>query len=124
MPNFCGPRLGVEPELADQHLREGAARALGEQGVFAEDGDAGSVVVLVAAVARDTHVAGDDAFDLAALAEDHIDDGETRIDFHAERFRLLGEPAGESAEAAGITAVIAHQRRHEEVRHADAAGLP
>ena len=55
--------------------------------------DAGRVAVLVAAVARDTHVAGDHAFDLAVRAEDHIDDGETRIDFHAERFRLLGEPA-------------------------------
>ena len=124
MPNFCGPRLGVEVELADQHLGERATRTFGEEGVFAEDGDAGRVVVLVAAVAGNAHVAGDNAFDLTIGAEDHVDDREARIDLDAEGFGLFGEPAGERAEAADIAAVIAHQRRHEDVRHADAAGLP
>jgi hypothetical protein len=80
--------------------------------------------MLVAAVAGDAHVAGDDAFDRAVCAEDDIGDGEAGIDLDAETFGLLGEPAREAAEAAGIATVIAHERRHEEVRHADAAGLP
>ena len=78
----------------------------------------------MAAVAGDAHVAGDHALDLAIRAEHHIGDGEAGIDLDAERLGLLGEPFGQGAEAADIAAVIAHQRRHEDVRHADAAGLP
>ncbi len=121
---FLRARLGVEAELLDQHLRQRAAGAFGEQRIFAGERDARRVVVLVAAVAGHAHVAGDHAFDLAAGAEDHLGDGEARIDLDAERFRLLGEPAGEAAETADIAAVIAHERRHEDVRHAEAARLP
>src|SRR5262249_58416019 len=88
------------------------------------DGNARRVVVLVAAVAGDAHVAGDDTIDRAVRAEDYIDDGEARIDLDAERFRLLGEPAAKAAEAPGIAAVIAHERRHEDIRHAEAASFP
>src|SRR5262249_54082247 len=60
----------------------------------------------------------------AVRAEDYIDDGEARIDLDTERFRLLGEPAAKAAEAPGIAAVIAHERRHGDIRHAEAAGFP
>ena len=44
---------------------ERAARAFGEQRVFAGERDAWRVAVLVRAVAGHAHVAGDDALDLA-----------------------------------------------------------
>jgi hypothetical protein len=78
----------------------------------------------VAAVAGDAHVTGDHALNDAVRAEDHVDYGEAWIDLDAERLSLLGKPATQADEAPGIAAVVAHQRRHEDVRHAEAAGLP
>ena len=77
---FLRARLGVQPELPDQHLGQRAAGAFGEECVFPRKRDARRVVVLMAAVAGDTHVAGDHALDLAARAEDHIGDGEAWVD--------------------------------------------
>ena len=75
------------------------------------------------AVARDAHVAGDDADDFALGTELGFDGGKARIDLDAQRFGLLREPAAELAETDDVVAVIAHQRRHDEVRNADAADL-
>ena len=120
---FLRAALGIEAEAADQLLGERAARAFGEQRVFAGERDAWRVAVLVRAVAGDAHVAGDDALDLAVRPEHRVGDGDARIDLDAKRLGLLAEPAAQAAEAADIAAVIAHQRRHQKGREADAAVL-
>ena len=107
---FC-----IEAEAPDELLGERAARAFGEQRVFAGERDAWRVAVLVRAVAGDAHVAGDDALDLAVRTEHGVGDGDARIDLDAERLGLLAEPAAQAAETADIAAMIAHQRRHEEM---------
>ncbi len=121
---FLRAALRVQAKLPDQLLGEGAARAFGKERVFAAKRDARRVAVLVRAVLGHAHVAGDDTLDGAVLADDGFGDGDTGIDFHAQGFGLLAEPAAERAEAAGVAAVIVHQRRHEDIGDADAAGLP
>src|SRR5262249_19661123 len=121
---FLRAGLGIEAVPPDELLGERAARALGDEGVFAEDRDPRRVVVLVAPVAGDALVAGDHALDRAVLAEDRFRHGDAGINLDARLFRLLGEPAAEAAETADIAAVIAHQRRHEDVGDTDAACLP
>ena len=46
----------------------------------------------------------------------HLGRGEARIDFDAERLRLGRQPAADIAERDDVVAVVAHQRRHHEVR--------
>ena len=66
---FLRPAIGIEVEAPDELLRERAARAFGEQCVFAEKRDARRVAVFVRTVARHAHVAGDDALHLAVRPE-------------------------------------------------------
>ena len=66
------------------------------------------------------HVAGGDADHPAAFVIEHLGSGEARIDLDAERLGLLRQPAADVAQRHGIGAVIAHQRRHQHVRQADA----
>src|SRR6476469_22284 len=112
---FLRRRFCIETELLDQLLAERAARALGDQGVFAAERDARRVAVLVRAVAGDALVAGDYALDRAVRAEDGFRHGDAGIDLDAGLLRLLTEPATEAPKTAYIAAVIAHQRRHENV---------
>ncbi len=112
----------VELELADQFLRQRTAHAFREERVLAAQFHAGGIAVLVAAVLRHAHVAGDDAAHRAVLAVEHFRAREARIDFDAERLRLLREPAADIRKAHDVVAVIVHQRREKEIRNADAAG--
>jgi hypothetical protein len=121
---FLRARLGIEPELPDELLSKRAARPFGDQRVLAAERDARRIAVLVAAVASHTLVAGDHALDRAILAEDCLGHGDAGIDLDACLLGLLAEPAAEAAQAADIAAVIAHERRHEDVGNADAARLP
>ena len=72
------------------------------------------------AVAADAHVAGGDAEDFALVAEQDFRRGETGIDFYAELFGFGAELAADVAQRAHEIAVIAHQRRHQEVWQPDA----
>ena len=78
---------------------------------------------LVVAVLGDAHVAGGDAGDRVIL-EQHLGGGKAGIDFDAERFRLLRQVAADIAERDDESAVIAHQRRHQRIRHPHRAGKP
>ena len=69
-------------------------------------------------VARDAHVAGDDAFDLAIATDDEIRGRKSGIDFHAQRFSFARQPAADIAEAGDVISMIAHQRRHQEIWNA------
>ena len=108
-------RLAAIGEIVfgDDLLGQRAAHALGDEDIFAEQFHAGLEVGLGLAVLADAHHAGDHAPDRAVLAVEHFGTGETRIDFHAQAFRLLRQPAADIAQRDGIVAVIVHQRRHQ-----------
>ena len=114
----------AEAELGDQLLAEIAARAFREQRVLGAQLHAAGEAVLGLAVLADAHVAGGDAGDRAVVVEQHFGGGKARIDLDAERFGLGGEPAADAAERDDEIAVVAHQRRHGEIRQPDAAYWP
>ena len=58
------------------------------------------------AVLAHAHVAGGDAFDRAVGVIQDFGGGKAGIDFHAEVFRLFGQPAGQQPEADDIVAVV------------------
>ena len=68
-------------------------------------------------VLGDAHVAGGNAGDGVAL-EQQFGGGKARIDFDPERFRLAREVTADIAERDDEVAMIAHQRRHYEIRQA------
>jgi hypothetical protein len=104
-------------------LGQVTARAFGKQGILGVDFHAGLVIALVAAIGGNAHVLRDHAGDCAVLVEHHLGGGEAGKHHYAQRFGLLGEPAREIAEAAGVAAVVAHQRRHDRVGEGGLAGL-
>ena len=121
---FLRLAAGVETEARDQLLGQGAARALGEQGVLRAQLHAAGEAVLGLAVLADPHVAGGDTDDRAVLVVEHLGGREARIDFDPERFGLGGEPAADIAERDDEVAVVVHQRRHQEIRQPYRAGRP
>ena len=72
------------------------------------------------AVLADAHVAGRHALDRAVFAIEHFGCGEAGIDLDAQRFRLLAQPAAQSAQADDVIALVVHLRRR---RHPDAVLL-
>ena len=76
------------------------------------------------AVLGHPHVAGDNTLHFALRAGECVHGGEARIDFDAKRFRLLRQPAADIAEARDVIAVIAHQRRENGIRYAQAPSRP
>ena len=108
--------IGKDGQQKSGFTRGMELRAFGEQRVFAGECHARRVAVLMSAVAGHAHIAGDDAFDLTARPEDRLRHGDAGIDLDAQGFGLLAKPAAETAEAADIAAVIAHERRHQECR--------
>ena len=78
----------VELVFGDELLGQRAARAFGEQSVFAAQLHAARKGILRLAVAADAHVAGGDADDFAFVAIEHFGRGEAGIDFDAQFFGL------------------------------------
>ena len=111
-------RLAVlaQIEPVDDLLGKMAARAFGEEGVLGVDFQAGRPAVFLGTILGDAHVAGGDALHAAIIVEQHFGRGKAGEDFHAQRFCLGGEPAGEIAEADGIAALVLHERRQQRVR--------
>ena len=105
-----------EVEGADHFLCEVSAATLCEEGIFGVEFEAGLVIGLVRAVARDAHVAGRDAHHPALIVEQDFGGGEAGEDFDAEFFGLAREPAAQVAEAAGIGALVVQERRRQRVR--------
>ena len=113
-----------ETEGGDRLLGQRAARALAEQRVLAAQ--LHTALVVRAGLARpvDAHVAGRDTDDGTRLVTQQLRRRKARIDLDAERFGLAGEPAADIGERHHVVAVIRHQRRHQDIRQADAAGRP
>ena len=120
---FLRLTVAAEPEVLDQHLAEAAARALGEQRVFAAQLHAAREAGLGLSVLADPHVAGGDAGD-ALIVEQHFGGGKTRVDLDPERLGLARQIAADVAERNDEIAVIAHQRRHEHVRQPQRSRSP
>ena len=99
MPNFGGSQFFASPNFAIRILLRDAARAFGEQRVFAAQFHAAGEAVVRLALFADAHVAGGDAAHLAILAVDHFGGREARIDFDAERLRFRGEPFAQTGRA-------------------------
>ena len=97
---------GIQIEAADQGFGQRAACAFGKQGLLRVQLHPRLVVVAARAVFFHAHIAGGDAFNRAVGVVEHLGDGKTGIDFDAEVFRLLRQPAGEQAEADDVVAVV------------------
>src|SRR5580704_18706679 len=102
-------------ETLDQNLGQAAARAFGEQSVFAAQFHAAGEACIVVPVLADAHVASGDAGDGTVL-EQHFGGGKAGIDLDAERFGLFRQITAYVAERDDEIAVIAHQRRQQEIR--------
>jgi hypothetical protein len=121
---FLGLAALGQVEALDELLGKRAAHALPDQHILAHEGHAGLVVRAARSVALDAHVARDDARHRTVFAIDQIGCGKARIDLNAQRFGMAGQPAADIAERDDVIAVIAHQRRHEHVGHAQRACRP
>ena len=113
----------LQPEARLEPLGQMAARAFREESVFRMQFHAGLVVGLVAAVLRHAHVLRHHAHHRAAFVIKHVGGGEAGEYLHPQPFGLLGQPAAQIAERAGVAALVRHQRRHQRMRHACLAPL-
>src|SRR3546814_15467110 len=93
-----------------------AAHALGKESVFRVEFQPRRIVGLVAAVARDAHVAGRDALHRPIVVVEDFGSRESGEYLDSQPLGLLGEPATEIAEATGVGALIVHEARSEERR--------
>ena len=110
-----------QAEPRRQLLGQRAPRTLGDDGVLAAQLHAAREAIGRLAVLAYAHVAGGDAQHGALVVVEHLGRGEARIDLHAQLGSLLAQPAREVAEAADVVAMIAHQRRHDDVGDAQDA---
>src|SRR6185369_5462995 len=117
-------RLAVllEAKALEQYLGQAAARAFGEERVFRPQLDAAREGILRAAVLANTHVTGGNASDRALRRVEHFGCSKARKYLDAQRLRLGGEPAAHIPERHDEVAVVAHQRRHEDIGQPDRAG--
>src|SRR5262249_4102686 len=113
----------VEAKFGDELLGERAARALGNQRIFAEKLDAPGKAAFEAAIAGNSHIAGRDAHNLAAAAIYKLRARKSGKNIDAQGLRFAAQKANEIAERTDKIAVIAHQPRHDEIRQPDRAGL-
>src|SRR3546814_4588665 len=75
-----------------------AAHPFGEKRIFRMEFEAGGIVRFMAAIARDAHVPGRDAFDRTILVIEDFGGRKAGEDFNAQPFGLFGEPAAQIAE--------------------------
>ena len=113
--------IGAEFEVGDELLGEGAARAFGNQRVFAVQRHAAHKFALRLAVAADAEVSGCDAGHVAFAVREDLGAGKARIDFDAQLLGLGGKPPHHVAKAHNIVALVRHQRRHQEMGYVDIA---
>src|SRR5690606_11712950 len=97
----------IQLELADQALAQVAATAFGKDGVLGTQFHAWGVFGFGFAIGVHTHVAGHDAFN-GAVFNDVFSGGEARVDFYAQRFGLLAQPAADVTQGNNVVALVVH----------------
>ncbi len=108
-------------EAADDFLGQRTAHAFRDEHVLPNQLHARLVIRLVAAILGDAHDARDHSAHRTIFPVQNFRTGKARIDFNTQPFRLRRQPTADIAERDGIVAMVAHQRRHEEVGHAQRA---
>src|SRR3546814_6357611 len=78
--------ITVERELRLEHLGQMAAHPFGEKRIFRMEFEAGGIVRFMAAIARDAHVPGRDAFDRTILVIEDFGGRKAGDDFNAQPF--------------------------------------
>src|SRR5262245_6016518 len=114
----------AQAEFGGQDLGQGAARALGNEGVLALELHAAAETRRWFGVLAKAHVAGGNAADGATLVVKDLGSREPRVNFHPQLRRLLAKPTAKIAQADDVFAVVAHERRHQNVGDAHSARRP
>jgi uracil-DNA glycosylase len=115
--------IALEIEVRLQPLGQVPARAFGEQRVLGVQFHARLIIGLLRTVLGNAHIAGRDAHDCTVLVEQDLRRREAGEYLDAQFHRLFRKPAAQVAKAAGIVALVRHERRHRPVRHAHLALL-
>src|SRR5690606_22739031 len=97
----------IQLELADQALAQVAATAFGKDGVLGTQFHARGVFGFGFAIGVHAHVAGHDAFN-SAVFNDVFSGGEARVDFYAQCFGLLAQPATDVTQGNNVVALVVH----------------
>ncbi len=114
--------FAIQVETLDQLLADVSAAALGEQGVLGAQFHARRIqAFLGVALAVHAQIARDDAAHHTGVVEQRFLGGEAWIDFHAEVFGLLRQPAAQVAQRDDVVALVVHGLGHEQVGHLDRA---
>ena len=123
VPQFLEPesvdlrlRIGVEIVLCFELLGEMTACAFCEEGVLGVEFDPRLVIALVAAILGHAHVLRRHAFDRTVVVIEHFARREAGEDLHSQPLGLFGQPAAQVAKAAGVGALVVHERRRDEMR--------
>ena len=122
MPNFCGSRPSVEIEFLEQLLAE-MPRAPSANSVYLPRSSMPRVKLSFGSPFLPTPMSPVAiARDGAVFVVENLGGGKARIDLDAERFRLARKPAADIAERDDVVAVVAHQRRHQDIRQPQRGG--
>ena len=116
MPNFCGWRPTSRAKRRSRSFVSEPRAPFRDQHIFAHQRHAALIGRSRLAGARHAHVAGRHADHVPVAIGQKLRRREARIDLHAQRLGLRREPAADTAERDDEIAVVAHQRRHEDVR--------
>ena len=113
----------IKCKLRLQQLRKMAAHTFCEKGIFGMQFHARHIIRLMAAIAGNTHIASSDAPHRTIFIVEYLRRREARKDFNAEIFRLTGQPAAQIAKRSGVSALVVHETRSDEMRHVEFTGL-
>ena len=108
--------IGLKIITRLQLLGQVSPRALGKQRIFAVKLHPRLIIAFMAAIMRDAHIARRYAFDCAALMIKNFGRRKAWKNLNAKSFSLFGEPAAHVAKRSRVTAIIAHERRHHNMR--------
>ena len=113
----------VQSELRLNQFGQMAAHTFGKEGIFRMQFHAAHIIIFVAAIARDAHVACRHALNRAVGIIQNFCSRKSGEDFHAQIFRLPRKPAAQIAKRACVGAFVVHETRRQEMRHVKLAGL-
>ncbi len=107
----------AQMKAPDELLRQRAAAAFGEQRATRAQLHAALEIVGWVAILADAHVAGGNSDDAPVLLQ-QFGGWKPWVDFHAQSFRLLPQPAAYIAERNDVVAGVVHLRRRRQPERA------